>query len=194
MSPLFGKKKRFVVTNLFVAVDESAFVPVLTLCARAEQRIVASEGDFDVATEQIAKVAGGLIDQREHWTHGALFGDVVDDEGQADSVAQEAFADMSTRYLSAGDEDAHPEARGVEVNPGERRAVAMLTVAFEGEEAELERDVENVVLLEESLQKIVALHHQGRLLVAHVHHAPAHPEDKLTDEQLLVNYPELMTL
>lgn len=190
MSPLFGKKKRFVVTNLFVAVDESAFVPVLTLCARAEQRIVASEGNFDVASEQIAKVAGGLIDVREHWTHAALFGDVVDDEGQADSIAQEAFADLSTRYLSAGDDDARP----VEVNPGERRAVAMLTVAFEGEEATLERDVENVLLLEESLQRIVALHHQGRLLVAHVHHAPAHPEDKLTDEQLLVNYPELMTL
>jgi hypothetical protein len=193
MSPLFGKKKRFVVTNLFVAVDASAFLPVLTLCARAEQRIVASDGNFDVASEQIAKVAGGLIDQREHWTHAALFGDVVDDEGQADAVAQEAYADMSTRYLSAGDDDDKGSVE-VEVNPGERRAVAMLTVAFEGEEAALERDVENVVLLEESLQKIVALHHQGRLLVAHVHHAPAHPEDKLTDEQLLVNYPELMTL
>ena len=193
MSPLFGKKKRFVVTNLFVAVDASAFVPLLTMCARAEQRIVASDGNFEVATEQVAKIAGGLIDQREHWTHAALFGDVVDDEGQADAVAQEAFADLSTRYLSAGDEDARPDA-AVEVNPGERRAVAMLTVAFEGEEAVLEHDVENVVLLEESLQRIVALHHQGRLLVAHIHHAPAHPEDKLTDEQLLVNYPELMTL
>lgn len=193
MSPLFGKKKRFVVTNLFVAVDGAAFTAILTLCGRAEQRIVASEGDFDVASEQIAKVAGGLIDQREHWTHAAIFGDVVDDEGQADATAQEAFADLSTRYLSAGDEEPRPEAK-VSVEPGERRAVAMLTVAYEGEEPALERDAGNVVELEEALQKIVALHHQGRLLVAHVHHAPAHPEDRLTDEQLLVNYPELMTL
>ena len=70
----------------------------------------------------------------------------------------------------------------------------MLTVAYEGEQPRLEGDLSSVLEVESALKSIIELHHQGRVLLAHVHHAPAHPEDKLTDEQLLVNYPELLTL
>lgn len=181
---------RHVVTNLFVALD--TFAPVLDECARSERRIVESDGDFDVASEELARIAGTLLDLRPKWTHAALFGEVLKSADDADAVAQECFADLSTRYLSGpdGTSDAHQ----VDVQPGERRAVVMLTLAYQGEEPALERDVADAVGLEEALRAIVSLHHRGRLLVAHIHHAPAHPEDRLTDEQMLVNYPELMSL
>lgn len=183
-------RKRYVVTNVFVALDEAAFGPILELCGEAQRRIVANADDFAVATAELARVAGAILDRRDHLTHAACFGEVYDDEGDAEAAGQSAFADLSTRYLSAAD-DGGP---ATEAMPGERRAVVMLTIAYEGEERALEGDLGSVVDVENALKAIIELHHQGRLLLAHVHHAPAHPEDKLTDEQLLVNYPELLTL
>ena len=131
-----------------------------------------------------------MLDRLPNLTHAACFGEAYDDEGDAEAAGQSAFADLSTRYLAAADDaGAHTEAM-----PGERRAVVMLTIAYQGEEPLLECDLSNVVDVENALKTVIELHHQGRLLLAHVHHAPAHPEDKLTDEQLLVNYPELLTL
>jgi uncharacterized membrane protein len=51
-----------------------------------------------------------------------------------------------------------------------------------------------VLALQAALKDVLALHHENALLLAHIHHAPAHPDDKLTDEQLLVHYPELLSL
>ena len=183
-------RRQYVVSNVFTALDEAAFRPVLDLCASAEQRIVESDGNFDVASSELARVAGALLDKQSHVTHGAIFGEVFKDEGAAGAYGQQAFADLSTRYLADGDERQPPG----EVMPGERRVVVMLTVGYEGERPALERDVDSVLTLVEALQAIVALHHEERLLLAHIHHAPAHPEDKLTDDQLIVNYPELISL
>lgn len=183
-------RKRYVVTNVFIALDEGAFGPVLDVCSQAQRRIVDHADDFEIAAAEMARVAGAILDRRAHMTHAASFGEVYDDEGDAAAAGQAAFADLSTRYLSAADD----AGAASEVMPGERRAVVMLTLAYEGEERALEGDLSCVVDVEDALRAIIALHHQGRLLLAHVHHAPAHPEDKLTDEQLLVNYPELMSL
>ena len=188
---LFGRKRRFVVTNLFVAVDESAFSAILTLCSGAQKRIADSGDDFAVASEELAHVAGGLLDRLDSATHAACFGEVFDDEGEAGDHGQECFAELSTRYLAAPD-----DARGApeQAMPGERRAVVMLTVGYEGERPALENPPDSVVALKEALTQLVALHHMDALLLAHVHHAPSHPEDKLTDEQMLANYPELLSL
>lgn len=182
-------RKRFVVTNLFVAVDAAAFAPTLALCQDAQKRIVEHADDFALACTELARVAGAVLDRSAHLTHAACFGEVFDDEGDAEAAGQSAFADLSTRYLAADDAGAPSEAL-----PGERRAVVMLTIAYQGEEPALEGDLGSVIDVEDALKAVIALHHQERLLLAHVHHAPAHPEDKLTDEQLLVNYPELLSL
>ena len=42
-------RKRYVVTNLFVALDETAFGPILQVCAEAQGRIVEHDEDFEVA-------------------------------------------------------------------------------------------------------------------------------------------------
>lgn len=183
-------RKRYVVTNVFVALDEAAFSPILEVCGEAQRRIVGQPDDFEVATGELARVAGAVLDRRDHMTHAACFGEVFDDEGDAESAGQSAFADLSTRYLAAADDGGAPS----EIMPGERRAVVMLTIAYEGEERALEGDLGSVVDVEDALKAIIEMHHRGRLLLAHLHHAPAHPEDKLTDEQLLVNYPELLSL
>lgn len=189
----FSKKKRVVVSNVFVALDQGAFSRALAVCASAEEEIAAGGEDFAVASAAVAKVAGFLLDATDHATHAAVFGEQFKDEGEAGTYGQECFADLSSRYLAGPDDAEAARARSEEL-PGEKRAVVMLTVAYEGERPALEEPPGSVLALQAALKDILALHHAGALLLAHIHHAPAHADDKLTDEQLLVHYPELLSL
>jgi Protein of unknown function (DUF1517) len=185
----FSKKKRYGVTNVFVALDQAAFSRVLDVCARAEDEIAAGGEDFAIASAAVAKVAGFLLDATDHATHAAVFGEQFRDEGEAGAFGQECFTELSTRYLSGPD-----GGEATRALPGEKRAVVMLTVAYAGERPALEEPPGSVLALQAALRDILALHHANGLLLAHIHHAPAHPDDKLTDEQLLVHYPELLSL
>lgn len=188
---LFSRKKRTVVTNLFVALDESAFASMLALCAEAEARIAAGGEDFSVASAEVARVAGALLDRLDSASHAAVFGEEFTDEDEAGAYGQQCFAELSTRYLAGPDDE---RAAPTEALPGERRVVVMLTVAYQGQYDALESPPGSVLELKDALITVVALHHRDALLLAHLHHAPAHPEDKLTDEQMLANYPELLSL
>ena len=186
---LFSRRPRIVVTNLFVALDTASFADVLTLCTQAEARIAEGGADFRVASDALAQVCGALLDRLANATHAACFGEVFDREDEAFAFGQACFADLSSRYLAAPDTGTPAPAE-----PGERRAVVMLTAAFNGEQPALEGALDSGPAVEAALRALVALHHQDALLVAHIHHAPAHPDDRLTDEQMLVNYPELLSL
>ncbi len=48
--------------------------------------------------------------------------------------------------------------------------------------------------LEDGLKSIINLHYQGRLRAIQVHFSPAQLGDELTNEQLLLNFPELLPL
>src|SRR5688500_805834 len=95
----------FVVSNVFVALDEAAFRPLLDICSDAEKLIADSDGAFDVASEQLARVAQALLARQSNVTHAAIFGEVFADEGAAGAHGQQCFADLSTRYLADADGD-----------------------------------------------------------------------------------------
>jgi hypothetical protein len=197
---MFGmsRKERYGVVTLVVALDEAAAPSVRAVVARAAQRIVDADGRFEVASAEVAAACAALLDHLDHATHVAHGGEEVDDEAAADAFGQEQFADLSTRYLSSapsgsgGPSTTASDAAGPE--PGERRFVAMVTVGYAGQAPALETDLHDRDALTAALREVVSLHHADRLLLAHVHGAPAHADDKLTDEQMLVCFPELMAI
>ena len=70
----------------------------------------------------------------------------------------------------------------------------MLTIACEGEIPELETDLADMEALEAALKKITNLHYQELLLAIQVHYSPAQIGDELTDDQLILNFPDLIPL
>ena len=191
----FGKKKkeRHVVATVLVAIDGEAFQPLLATTARAAQAIITAGGDFDVASRKLADVARALLDHEVNWSAGALGGDVYDAEEDAAGQIADVYADLSGRYRSAGDDDAVPRESGTGTSD-ERRCVVMLTCSYAGENDDVERELHDRLDLARVLQGIVALHERGALTSAHLHVAPAHPDDRLTDEQMLALFPELVPL
>jgi hypothetical protein len=193
-----GKKKkdRHVVATALVAVDGDAFTPLLTTTSRAASAIVKSDGDFDVAAEKLAEVARALLDHEASWSAAALGGDVFDDEGDAAAQVSEVWADLSSRYRSSGDgdgDDAMPRAAGDDTSR-ERRCVVMLQASYIGEREDIERELHDRLDLARALRGMVALGSSDALTSVHLHIAPAHPDDRLTDEQLLALFPELNSI
>jgi hypothetical protein len=188
------KKQRHVVATVLVAVDGDAFGPLLTTTARAANAIVKSNGDFEVAASRLAEVARALLDHEPSWRAAALGGDVFDDEGDAAAQVNEVWADLSSRYRSSDDgRDEAPRAPG-DGTSRERRCVVMLQVSYIGERDDIERELHDRLDLARVLRGLVALASSDALTSVHLHVAPAHPDDRLTDEQLLALFPELVTL
>ncbi len=192
-----GKKKasqRHVVATVLVAVDGDAFLPLLATTSRAASAIVKADGDFDVAAAKLAEVARALLDHEVSWSAAAVGGDVFDDEGDAAAQVSEVWADLSSRYRSSDDgaEDvSRADGDGVS---SERRAVVMLQASYVGERDDIERELHDRLDLARVLRGLVALASHEALTSVHLHVAPAHPDDCLTDEQLLALFPELMPL
>jgi hypothetical protein len=189
----FGRKKqdRIALATLVLCVDGDAFLPMQTRVNQATERIVASDGDFDVTVDEVAAVARALLDHESCWHSGALAGDVFTSEEDASSFLGEVYADLSSRYASSDHGRREVVAEGT---TAEKRCVVMVTVAYRGENADVERDLHDRLDAARVLRGIVTLREQRALLAAQVHVAPAHPDDRLTDEQLLANFPELMAL
>jgi len=70
----------------------------------------------------------------------------------------------------------------------------MLTVAYEGEVPALETDLADISALKVGLKALINLHYQQRLRAVQVHFSPAQLGDELTNDQVLVNFPELIPL
>jgi len=196
----FGKKKkdsRHVVATVLVAVDGDAFVPAIVRVTRAAQRLAADEGrgvdTFAGASQALADTARVLLDHEANWDQAALGGDVFDSEDDASAQVAEVYADLSGRYSSSPGDNDLDKAAG-DGTSRERRAVVMLTACYQGEDADVERELNDRLDLARVLRGLIALHERDALLAAHIHVAPAHVDDRLTEEQLLMLFPELNTL
>lgn len=196
----FGKKKkdsRHVVATVLVAVDGEAFVPAIVKITRAAQRLAADDGrgvdTFAGASQALADTARLLLDHETNWDQAALGGDVFDSEDDASAQVAEVYADLSGRYSSSPTDNDLDKAAGDDTSR-ERRAVVMLTACYQGEDADVERELNDRLDLARVLRGLIALHERDALLAAHIHVAPAHVDDRLTDEQLLMLFPELNTL
>ena len=188
-------RTRFVVCRLFIHLAGSEVAPLLGVLNRAAREAVESDGDLEVLGEGLVAICQNLLQFDTYWQSAANEGDVFWDEGEAGDFVTELFTDSAQRYLSEPDFSQSPSRRNELLSlPVTRNLVVMITVAYEGEVPELESDLASVDALKAGLKALINLHYQGRLQAIQVHLSPAQLGDELTDEQLLLNFPELIPL
>ena len=187
-------KTRFVVSRLFIHLAGSEATPLLGVLNRAGIQAVESDGDLDIVGEALVEVCQSLLQYNTYWQSAANEGDVVWDEGEAGDYFNELFTDSGSRYLSSGESVDLPGSDEPLTLPATGNLVVMITVAFEGEVPEIEADLASFDAMIEALKALINLHYNGKLRGIQVHFSPAQLGDELTNEQLLVNFPELIPL
>lgn len=186
-------RKRFVVANMLLHLQGPETRRLLGTLHCCNQAIIQSHGDFGVASECLAEVCSCLAEHPEAWKASANWGERFSAMQDAGNHGAECFAELSQRYLGENPGSGVQE-QACAPNHHALNLVVAMTVAYQGEVPALETAITSVATVRDALQAILALHHQDRLLLAHVHHVPAHPEHPLDDELLLVSFPELVDL
>lgn len=184
----FSGKTRLVVCRLFVHLAGSEVAPLLGVLNQAGREAIEADGDLAVLGEGLVEICQNLLQLNTYWQSAANEGDFFWEEGEAGDYVTELFTDSAQRYLSETDFD-EPLSFPVTHN-----LIVMITVAYEGEVPALETDLASVDALEDGLKALVNLHYQERLRAIQVHFSPAQFCDELTDEHILLNFPELIPL
>jgi uncharacterized membrane protein len=136
-----------------------------------------------------------LLQYDNYWQAAANEGDVFWNEGEAGDYVDEIFTDSAERYLGEPQYSTGVDDRNSPLSlPVTRNVIVMLAVAFEGEVPALETDLANISALKVGLKALINLHYQQKLRAIQVHFSPAQLGDELTNEQVLLNFPELIPL
>jgi hypothetical protein len=190
----FSGKTRFVVCRLFIHLAGEEIAPLLGILNRAGRDVLESDGDMEVAGERLVEVCQNLLQMKTYWQSAANEGDVVWDEGEAGDYVNELFTDSAQRYLSEPNISQTLDRNEPLSLPATRNLIVMITAAFTGENPDLETNLADMEALEYGLKALINLHYQEKLEAIQVHFSPAQFGDELTDEQVLVNFPELIPL
>lgn len=192
----FAGKTRFVVCRLFLHLSGSEIAPILGVLNRSARQAYDSEGDLKILGEELVNICQSLLQYQTYWNSAANEGDVFWKEGEAGDYVNELFTDSAERYLSQPDLAATSEIdQDAPLSvPVTHNIVVMITVAFEGEVAQLEDDLSNISSMTAGLKSLINLHYQEKLRAIQVHFSPAQFGDILNNEQLLLNFPELIPL
>ena len=188
----FSGKTRFVVSRTFIHLAGDEIAPMLGVLNRVAREAIEADGDLEVLGEGLVSVCQNLLQMSTYWQSAANEGDVLWNEGEAGDYVNELFTDSAQRYLSEIDtveDDDEPLSL-----PVTRNLVIMITVAFEGESADLETNLADIEALEYGLKALINLHYQEQLRAIQIHFSPARLGDELDGEQLLLNFPELIPL
>ncbi|HAA29918.1 MAG TPA: hypothetical protein DCE56_22230 [Cyanobacteria bacterium UBA8553] len=190
-----GGRTRFVVCRLFIHLAGEEVAPLLGVLNRAAREAVEADGDLEVLGEGLVTICESLLQYDTYWQSAANEGDVFWDEGEAGDYVTELFTDSAQRYLSELDfsEPSHRQDQPLSL-PVTRNLIVMITVAYDGEVPELETNLANLDNLKAALKALINLQYQERLQAIQVHFSPAQLGDELTNEQVLVNFPELIPL
>ncbi|AVQ72271.1 hypothetical protein MiYa_03708 [Microcystis aeruginosa NIES-2519] len=189
----FAGRTRYVVCRLFLHLYGQEVAPLIGILNRAGREAIDSEGDLEVMGEGLVEICQNLLQMNLYWFSVANEGDVFWSEGEAGDYVNELFTDSAGRYLSESVSSQLGEKEPLTL-PVTDNLVVMITIAFEGESAALETSLADREALEDGLKSIINLHYQGRLRAIQVHFSPAQLGDELTNEQLLLNFPELLPL
>jgi hypothetical protein len=190
-----GGRTRYVVSRIFIHLSGNEVAPLLGVLNRAAREAIDAEGDLEVIGEGLVEICQSLLQYDTYWQSAANEGDVFWNEGEAGDYVTELFTDSAQRYLSEPDFSEPPPGQDELLSlPVTRNLIVMITVAFTGEVPELETDLANLSALKAALKALINLHYQGRLEAIQVHFSPAQLGDELTNDQLLLNFPELVPL
>ncbi|AKV65481.1 MULTISPECIES: DUF1517 domain-containing protein [Microcystis] len=189
----FAGKTRYVVCRLFLHLYGQEVAPLIGILNRAGREAIDSEGDLEVMGEGLVEICQNLLQMNLYWFSVANEGDIFWSEGEAGDYVNELFTDSAARYLSESVSGEVGENEPLTL-PVTDNLVVMITIAFEGESGALETSLADREALEDGLKSIINLHYQGRLRAIQVHFSPAQLGDELTNEQLLLNFPELLPL
>lgn len=188
-------KTRFVVCRLFVHLAGEEIAPILGVLNRTARQAIDSDGDLEVLGAGLVEICNSLLQSDTYWQSAANEGDVFWQEGEAAEYVDELFTDSAQRYLSEPDlRDSNLRNNQAFSIPVTQNIVVMITIAYEGEVPALETDLSNISGLKTALKTLINLHYQERLRAIQVHFSPAQLGDELTNEQTLLNFPELIPL
>ncbi len=188
-----GGKTRYVVSRLFIHLAGAEVAPLLGILNRAARQAVEADGDMDVLGKGLVEICQNLLQYDTYWQSAANEGDVFWDEGEAADFVNELFTDSASRYLSEPNFTEVQDDQPLSL-PVTRNLIVMITVAFVGEVPELETDLSNISALKAGLKILINLYYQQKLKAIQVHFSPAKFGDELTDDQLLLNFSELIPL
>jgi hypothetical protein len=187
-----GGRTRFAVCRIFVHLAGDEVAPLLGILNRAAREAVESEGDMDVIAEGLVEICESLLQYDLYWQSAANEGDMFWDEGEAGDYVTELFTDSAQRYGVAEPVNlADDESFSIPVT---QNLVVILTVAYEGEVPTLETDLASMSALRAGLKALINLRYDNKLRAIQVHYSPAQLGDVLTQEQLILNFPELIPL
>ncbi|MBE9008454.1 DUF1517 domain-containing protein [Fortiea sp. LEGE XX443] len=187
-------RTRYVVCRLFLHLGGSDVAPILGVLNHGAREAIDAEGDLQVLGEVLVELSETLLRYDEYWMSAANEGDVFWSEGEAGDYVNELFTDSAERYGADIDWESTSSFEEPLSIPVTRNVVVMMTVAYEGEVAELEADLSNVQALKEGLKALINLHYKNKLKAIQVHFSPAQLGDELTNDHLLQYYPELIPL
>jgi Protein of unknown function (DUF1517) len=191
----FTGKTRLAVCRLFVHLAGEEVAPVLGVLNSTARDAIDADGDLTVLGESLVEICNHLLQYDNYWRSAANEGDVFWNEGEAGDYVDELFTDSAERYLSEPQYTDSIYDRNSPLSlPVTRNVVVMITVAYEGEVPALETDLSNINALKVALKGLINLHYQQKLRAVQVHFSPAQLGDELTNDQLLVNFPELIPL
>ena len=191
----FTGQTRLAVCRVFVHLAGAEVAPVLGVLNSTARRAIAADGDLEVLGEGLVEICNHLLQYDNYWQSAANEGDVFWDEGAAGDYVEELFTDSADRYLSEPQYSDSVYDRNSPLSlPVTRNVVVMITVAYEGEVPALETDLAKISALKVGLKALINLNYQQRLRAIQVHFSPAQLGDELTNDQLLVNFPELIPL
>jgi uncharacterized membrane protein len=186
-------KTRFVVSRIMLHLSGQDIAPLLGTFNQVAYQAVDDEGDMQTLGEALVEICQTLLQNDVYWRSAANEGDFFFDEGEAGDYINELFTDSAQRYNSGtlGETDLPEDPLTL---PATQNIVVMIAIAFEGESPDLETDLADITALKTGLKTLINLHYQGKLRAIQIHFSPAQFGDELTDEQLILNYPELIPL
>jgi uncharacterized membrane protein len=190
----FTGKTRYGVCRLLIHLTGSDVAPLLGVFNRTAREAIEAEGDLAVLGEGLVEICQTLLQMNLYWQSAANEGNIFWDEGEAGDYVNELFTDSAQRYLSQPDFSQTADDKVPLSLPVTPNLVVTISVAFEGEVPELETNLADREALEEGLKALINLHYQEKLQAIQVHFSPAQFGDELTNDQLLLNFPELIPL